>query len=69
MRVAHRVYMCTHVHVHDADTQQHVSMYVSTSGVGRFPEVVRPTQAAHAQKSYTTRRKARPRDMRMLDAH
>ena len=21
MRVAHRVYMCTHVHVHDADTQ------------------------------------------------
>ena len=23
------------------------------SGVGRFPEVVRPTKAAHAQKSYT----------------
>ena len=37
------------------------------SGVGRFLEVVRPTKAAHAQKSYTARRKARLR-MRMLDA-
>ena len=36
------------------------------SGVGRFPEVVRPTKAAHAQTSYTARWKAWLRDMRML---
>ena len=30
--------------------------------------MVRPLTAAHAQKLYTARRKAWPRDMRMLDA-
>ena len=39
-----------------------------TSGVGRFPEVVRPTKAAHAQKSYTSRQKAWLHDIRKLDA-